>query len=82
MSGTDAKRPCDFLDVYQGNVFLGSFNHTDIGAMHPCHLPELFLRDATLDPLCADTLAEPGKDVSLLNHIASVGTCYFPFYIL
>jgi hypothetical protein len=46
------------MDVQDGDILLGSFYHSDIGAMQLSFLGKLFLREPLLESLLANFFAK------------------------
>ena len=49
---------CKFFHVRKRNIFLGAFNHADVGSVHLGELSEALLGDAALEAFGAQFFAE------------------------
>lgn len=69
------KRFRDLLHICESNVFLGSFNHADIGSVYFCKLTKAFLGDTSLGSLFMNSFAEVYENLFICSHVKSVATC-------
>ena len=54
---------CNLFDVYQCHVALPPFDSTNISAVQPAHISELFLRNAEFSSSRTQSLAESETDI-------------------